>query len=516
MSLEELNLHKTNMTEVELARLTSVLSYGACPELRILNLSYNRFGPEVVVENFEDPDEAAERRAGGLVASMLRFGFCRKLQHLGLVWSELCRGEFEIIARALENGACPDLRSLDMSAALTVEEVEALASTIRSGALQPLEGLRLYYGGVTEYDELDCVTPLVPVLRALRAGGCPNLKVLGMNYWMREDDALLLAQLLSSGWLKCTRELSFWTDHSHACQRILEAIRDGACPDLHQFYIFNTEIESDHSRLLREVFRAGAFAHLELLDLVQCPLLDEGITKISEGLSSGPHSITSLILNNVNMGPAGARALAQALSNPGMSQLRELDIGGQDLGTGVTDVVKAVGANCGGLTKLVVQVGVETCEAITEALGCWPYLKVLHLSGKPSQFFGASLAGVLDGGGGAMLVELCLDLKVVGSPPPSASHFALGGGTVGGVGCGGGNGLVEAVSEGFNRVAAALLRGVCPSLRHLTFPYMAVEVSNLRALSSKRRNLDLKAGKCSGPDCLSSRLLRETRYHSLR
>jgi len=159
LSLEELHMDKSGMTNGGLDHIASALELGACPSLLTLNLSNNAF------------DEGV----GEIVSRVMKSRQCQQLQSLGLRWAAFdCFGELEEVASALENGCCPNLKSLELGLdATSDDDMEVFARAMRSGAMRLLERLTL-----TWKDDTDENVSLKPVLEPIPAGECPNIRIL--------------------------------------------------------------------------------------------------------------------------------------------------------------------------------------------------------------------------------------------------------------------------------------------------------------------------------------------------
>lgn len=110
------------------------------------------------------------------LAIALGSGHCHSLQELDLSRTRLSLGGFTAVTHALQQGHCPDLRRLGLSfCCLWAADGRALGVALRSGHIGKVEELDL--SGNDMGDD-----GLIPVLEALEAGCCPNLRRLSLQY----------------------------------------------------------------------------------------------------------------------------------------------------------------------------------------------------------------------------------------------------------------------------------------------------------------------------------------------
>jgi len=145
LTLEELNISSNSLEESGLLAVTTALGQGACPQLKVLDISFNASAP-----------------AQNATATAMSLGSLICLEKLemggGFIGDELMS--------SLASGKCPNLRSLSFFAG---GSCESLTACIASGAiplLERLDMLSLSFGR-------DCgnAGPWVPLINALEVGG---------------------------------------------------------------------------------------------------------------------------------------------------------------------------------------------------------------------------------------------------------------------------------------------------------------------------------------------------------
>lgn len=431
LQLQELILKGFICSVDSLERLMSALAEGACPHLRLLDLSNHSF---------------EGGNAGEAIALALGSNNCRDLECLMMDgWLDHAMGQLPPIMRAIQRSKCPQLRELGLAGTLlSGQDTQALADTIGSGSLPCLETLELMW----DSDEGDSV---VAVMESLRTGVCANLRVLALNSALGRQGGEAVARALSSGQRHYLQELCLtelpMDDHVGGGQGILLAIKQGACPNLLKLTLsYCGRMGQQFCRFLFAAIQCGALTKLESLGLPSCPLGDAGIGQIAEALATGGcRQLQHLDLSDTAMEFRGAHSLAHALASGSISHLKTCDIHETRVGDrAMAMIIEALAARCPNLESLGAEntgmsrgAGEALCEAWSK--GVFRSLRSVVISRNVEigdAIVGRRLAEILKGGGGARLEVLDI----------------------------GGCGMER---EGAWKLAGVLASGVCPRLERL-------------------------------------------------
>lgn len=233
--LVELNLSSNWLTDRQGVLLSQAISSKALSNVKVLDLSYNS----------GILDDGAVAASG--------------LGEVGMV----------AIFDALQSGGCPQLTSLRLAnARLSTKATEALARLLMSKACSKLEVLDLEHYGVDHDHHQGNTTLLLPIIEALSSGCCEHLKRLKLEgNRLLPDDAWALADALGKGTFKDLKELTLDLDRpreDYGLVAIMEALKNGACPQLHTF-TSHIGRGSTAAHLLSYAIAAGSLPHLQYL-----------------------------------------------------------------------------------------------------------------------------------------------------------------------------------------------------------------------------------------------------------
>ena len=405
------------------------LREGGCPNLRVLDLSHNEIGSSM--------KEA--------LAATLQSGHCRKLQDLNLADTHLGPGGLQGITQALQCGCCPDLRKLDVSG----------CDLVSRDGLMLGEALGLSRACCSLLEELILARNeglgdegVVPVLEAVRRGGCQHLRRLDLSAChLTEVGGRALGRALRGGGCGELRRLLLFdafVDRVGSLE-VLQAILSGACDKLVYLCLSGYMMDTEHADALSEALTGGHLRYLEELDLSNNERLgDEGMARIMLTLGNGTcPDLRQLTLWKVGRGEVGAAALASALGSGSLSHLRGLHLADYNL---IGDVVMSgiiaamSSGTCPELESLQLnRTGLDTvaCQCLCHALhsGAWPHLTRLLISEDPLiALLTAEIAAVLGSGAGQALKQLC---------------------------------LCSSTAVGIRKLAEAFEGGACPSLEYM-------------------------------------------------
>ena len=417
LGLEKLDLSWGSTTLDGIRKLTSALAQGACPKLSDLDLSFSD----------------SEPGTGEAIALALKSGHFRALQYLSLPNWRCDGGELVAIARAVEAGCCPRILQLNLPSrvrpwlrlnTLSTQDINALASTIRSNAIPRLEGLNLHWHYRGDVDTVD--VRILPVMEALEMGGCKKLEWLWIHSQMGAIATYALARALSSCNFQRLQELGLHASIQDrlACLELVRAIKDGGCPALRYLDMSSCSIGEEHCQVLGEAFRSRSCVKLEVLAISNCTITDQGLISILGGLQSGGcFRLESLVLSSTGLGSVGASALASSLASASFGRFKRLDV--HDLASAgdraMAEIIRGLALGCPALEALFADeagLGKISGEALVQGLreNAWPSLNDLLLSENPllGPTFGLSLADVLVQGAGSKLTGLHIDGCEVG------------------------------------------------------------------------------------------------------
>ena len=461
-SLEVLNISNSRIALKGLRDILESIVQGACPNLRHLNLS------RCCWNHWKDG-------AGIAVAHALMSGNCRMLQELNLSSNHLAMGGFAPIADALGKGACPDLRCLNLSiCSLSPDDGQLLSAILETGALARLESLDLS----RNYRMGD--TGLIPIWKSIGCGSCPSIKQLGLvAIGLTTASCMSLALALSQEgchqlqWLDLYRTMTDGSGSLH----ILEALKQGACPDLRYLNLGvicgGGKLYPDHGRVLAAALAKGSFAMLEELVLSGNESLgDDGMLPVIKALEVGalPH-MKRLELSAVGMGSIGATALAEAVECGSLAELQELSLN-RNQAIGDDAMVKLLLAlssgNCQDLRLLSAWnagMGEEAGHALVDALkrDAWPRLHTLSV--RTASLGGewlCCLASVLKDRAGLSLERIRLSCVVT--------------------------------AEGFHELSRAFRQGACPMLKYFSVMAVVAEHVDDFYLEELKKSLEGRAG----------------------
>ena len=199
------------------------------------------------------------------------------------------------------------------------------------------------------------------IMKGLEEGGCTELQILDMSHnTMSRTVATALIRALSSGLCRHLEDfdLSDSFDGDESTQLVLQSIKNISFPSVRKFNLGKIRTKADHSTLLGEALKAGAFPKLELLWFS-----DHSIHhSLWEGLESGKcRELRELFLQFVHLDSDSSTALASAVASGSLSKLQDFcfgETGGGDAGnTNLVEVLSALASSCPDLRHLDVSGG---------------------------------------------------------------------------------------------------------------------------------------------------------------
>lgn len=458
VGLEELLLCGacSEVTATGLGHMMGALAHGACPGLRHLNFSDNEFSEDVECQ---------------VIATALESGHCRRLQELDLSNTVLDQVDFNAVARALCSGNCPEMRRLNLSScSLDRYDGRALGLALRSGACPKFEKLELSYNDDMGDDGL------VPVMEALEAGSCPELKLLDLESTRLEaGGGTALGLALSSGRCSHLQELILQCGSVDrvGTLRILEAIKRGVCPDLRHLDLGGNKMDEEHGKMLGEVLASGSCLKLEELELSDNESLgDVGVMHVARALEAGGCPVLEVLeLSHVGMGPDAAMALAKALGSGSLGRLQEINVGQnpaiQD--EAMAELIRALGSSAASreirsLSTMKSGMGDDGVRAVLKGLsdGAWPHLEEMSVMiESENDGWMPCLASVLAEGSGSTLRKIHLNCRVK--------------------------------ADGFRKLAQAFWQGACPALKELEVDAKLTEHVDGSCVEDLRASLEGRA-----------------------
>jgi len=368
--LEELQLSSQQIGVDGVAQVLSYLPEGSCSHLRKLSLSSFEGGGPAPIPVIE------------ALATALQSDYMGNMEHLRVV---VVSGQLQLtpILFALAYGSCRNLKSLMILPLhnTSLADRNALITAITSGAIPLLESLCMALSGSDDPDS----NFYVPLIESFQGGGecfkikefdCPN----------RAADLEAFAHGVRSGWFPHLQVLQ----HGHSLT-ILQAIRDGACPDLRKINVDagNTmAITREHAHVLGEALASKTLMKLESLRLLSWPGDDEWLVEVMEGLKGGGEEavchhkkLKRLSVFNSGLGPMGAAVLAEDITYVPLYHLEHFEISGNAaIGDDVVVlVIEALATTCPHLQELDVSctgMGHKAGNALHDAIGrgAWPDL----------------------------------------------------------------------------------------------------------------------------------------------
>ena len=227
--------------------LCTPLASGACPRLRILDLSYNGFS------RYED-------FPGEVIGSLLASGSLRELEELDLSECYL-NGTLDAVYKALEKGACPNFRALHHPMyPFDGVNSDAVVNLIESGACPKLEHIN--------GDVLDRSFSFVA--SALVMGKVPKLKHLCVN---RNSDGAV-AGVLASG--VCahleTLSVSCHFQDLYASSQLFSSLASGLLPQIRILRLSDARLSFEEGAdvPLALAILSGSLANLQELSFSWC------------------------------------------------------------------------------------------------------------------------------------------------------------------------------------------------------------------------------------------------------
>jgi Ran GTPase-activating protein (RanGAP) involved in mRNA processing and transport len=355
--LEELRIEPA--FTVEGARdVASALAKGACPSLRVLDLS-GRGSPPLPTRRWENADAASALAVG--VAEALAGGACPRLEVLRLDGKDMVRPAVEALGDALtactglrvlrldmgddaaeglprllarlENGACPGIQTLGFRELPKYpEEAAALARAVEAGALRSLECLYLNTAVAPgEYDYGDA--SVVSLARAWQVGMCPGLRTLHLEgNGLTSLACKALAQATRHEGLPLLEELDLRTNSigDEGVRALVGAWGRGDCPVLRRLNLSCTGTTEGGCAALAQCVGRGGLPRLETLGLSENAIGDKGVTEfVAAWRAGGSPDLQGLGLSEVGMSDEGCGALARGVAGGAAAEPRGVESGGQ-------------------------------------------------------------------------------------------------------------------------------------------------------------------------------------------
>ena len=316
------------------------LAQGACPGLLRLCLGRRN-----------DPDRDGSAHA---LALALGSGHCSTLKLLEyLSWSvslEPFAASVDII-QALCSGKCPALTKIDMGLQ-TFDHTHclALAELLRSRVCPQLTALNV------NLMKLD-IEGSAAVMEALQ-GNYPGLTHLIVGAPETDSAGIsALAVALSSGSFPRLQILSLSGGHCpDGMRRILNAIGEGQCLELRSLEFATNGMDESHGPLLGQILTRQACPHLEVLEISDNELGDEGLRHIFAALEEGAcPNLKEVRAPLTGMGPSGAKALERALLSGYLDNLHLLNIQMNPIGDEAMErIMQVLQSSCRDLRELIV------------------------------------------------------------------------------------------------------------------------------------------------------------------
>ena len=336
-----LDLESTMMDLEHALLLGEILEAGRCPEISNVKLANNDLGGigvASIINSLEKAERCPKLNQMSLAMTtntlcLVRSNpekyycalrlmgdsglLCHGLQELVIKGHLTSHSVFEGLAKTLEEGACPDMTTLTLSACgLCSAFGRALGRAMRSGNLKRLKKLDLSHNGSLGSEGIQ------PIMEALQAGSCPDLTHLVIEgVGMRDTGFMALGHALSSGSIPHLQWLDLQGSPHKSCRgagqglvEVLHGLFSGHCHELRHLNLKSTVIKAEHTRVLNEALRAGTCPKLEELNLGINPLGDSGVSSVIESVEKGRcPKLKRLYLASTGMGPEGSNALVRSL-----------------------------------------------------------------------------------------------------------------------------------------------------------------------------------------------------------
>jgi Ran GTPase-activating protein (RanGAP) involved in mRNA processing and transport len=487
--------------------VASALAKGACPSLRVLDLSGR--GSPPLSERWGEVLKAQRALAMG-VAEALALGACPQLEvlrldekiiteeNVGALGDALracpqlrtlrldtgcaAAGAPRLLA-ALRDGACPGIQTLAFRQSLLMhaEAAEALARAMEAGFLGKLENLHL---GATDDFREDAPgdAGAVPLVRAWQMGMCPRLRTLDFDgNGLTHVTCEALAQAMLHEGLPLLEVLDIrWNVGvgNEGVRALAEAWERGDCPGLRELNLSHTGITAKGCAILADCGGRGGLPRLETLDLSENKIGDQGVIGLTAAWrAGGAPDLRGLNMSEIEMTDEGFEALVKALQDGLLPSLEVLELA-KNYGT------------------------VRGREALGRALQACPRPRLMKLNINEIDLEGA------DGGAKEFVVALsagaCKNLRSlqfdgVEEQYPREGDPGITGDIVA-------QGLVQAMAEGaleqlevlsiayneikddnFEAICCELEQGRCPRLRILSARYNRIGDKGVEALARAMR-----------------------------
>jgi hypothetical protein len=217
-----------------------------------------------------------------------------------------------ILAMALAQGCCPELRSLrfdggsfgrggDQSAG------RMMADMLSSGACPKLEALQFQECRLRGREAQ-------PLFKGLEGREHRNLRSLVLqDCGLTSSSLLKLTQTIMSGALSSLEELNLsWNDFDDMVMVVLaDAVAAGVCPRLRVLKLDGV-VAPSHAPKLAAAMSVGKLQCLEELSMQDCDMQDEGVQALARAWAKGAcPKLRRLDLMANGMGDEGCRALAE-------------------------------------------------------------------------------------------------------------------------------------------------------------------------------------------------------------
>lgn len=375
-ALEVLTLGSADLAPLArpvLRGVMSMLERGGCPVLKELRIDYGEWG---------------EVAATGLAQAVWK-GHCRGLTVLHLQGRDELKGvSINSLLATLYCGWWPVLNELKLHARLD----KYLCGGMRG--LPALQVLRLLGSPMAQDEDEEGAAGLVRALDHTRAASGRGLRELHLSsVGLTPEGCRALALHLQEGGGEGLQVLNLNGNrymYDEGVAVLAEAFKSKACPGLTTLCLGCTSVGSPAVEVL--VRALPELPALRLLALSENTRIGEGpgLEDLAEALGKGAcPELQSLYLRDTGMIKEDALAFATTFGAGALPALRELDVGGNNIGdVGVAALVTALSnfpvTSRRGLTRLGLwdtRMGVTACKAVARAWrgGYWPGLRVLGL-----------------------------------------------------------------------------------------------------------------------------------------
>ena len=189
------------------------------------------------------------------------------------------------MVRALHDGACPDLRCLNLRLTEAGMGISLLGDAFRAGAMPRLERL-----SISQNDNVDDMA-IKSLIGALKQGSCRQLEwlqVSGVN--LTASSARALGEAMQYGALPRLRHLdASWNIdvRNEGMIPILSAMMDGKAPYLQALDISSTSLGLESLTILFDAMKGGALTLLLELLMGENYLGEEGMVQLAEVVEKG-------------------------------------------------------------------------------------------------------------------------------------------------------------------------------------------------------------------------------------